>query len=177
MRANLLMRATCLFLFVLFPLMSNAGQTQTIGPPEEKVSSVYKEPAKDPFRGEIAIKPTVIHPPEAAAWPTYEEREFEWKKRREEARKKGLSDPAPSERYLIDELKVVGIIKKPEGSIAVLKPKPVAGTTIFAGAGQKFYNGSIRRIEDGKIEFEELTKMSDKTVRADRREIRFTHGN
>lgn len=153
------------------------------GPSEESVSTTYREPKKDPFYDERLQqkKPEVqqkIKLVEAVPPPSFEEREALWKQRREEARKSGRPEPAASEKYLIEELSIMGIFKKPEGQGVFLKPKTTATTMIFATVGQKFWNGSIRRIDiDNKqIEVEVLTKMSNNTTKSDNQTLRFTRG-
>jgi hypothetical protein len=166
------------------------GQTQPgaqpvrTGPSEESVSTTYREPKKDPFYDERLQqkKPEEtakkVRTVEALPPPSFEEREALWKQRREEARKSGRPEPAPSEKYLIEELSIMGIFKKPEGQGVFLKPKTTATTMIFATVGQKFWNGSIRRIdiENKQIEVEVLTKLSNNTTKSDNQTLRFTRG-
>jgi len=152
------------------------------GPSEESISTTYREPKKDPFYDEKlqAKKPEEgakkVKLVEALPPPSFEEREALWKQRREEARKNGRPEPAPSEKYLIEELSIMGIFKKPEGQGVFLKPKTTATTMIFATVGQKFWNGSIRRIDGNQIEVEVLTKLSNNTTKSDNQTLRFTRG-
>jgi len=152
------------------------------GPSEESISTTYREPKKDPFYDEKLQqkKPEEggkrLKLVEAVPPPSFEEREALWKQRREEARKNGKPEPAPSEKYLIEELAVMGLFKKPEGQGVFMKPKTTATTMIFATIGQKFWNGSIRRIEGNQIEVEVLTKLSNNTTKSDNQTLRFTRG-
>ncbi|MEW6731996.1 MAG: hypothetical protein AB1489_11780 [Acidobacteriota bacterium] len=163
------------------PPATGAPQQPRTGPSVDDISTTYREPKRDPFLDERLIKRPregTVGPIEVTPlpWPSYEEREVEWRKKRDDARREGKPEPAPSERYLIEEVQVVGIFKKPDGQGVFLKPKPTTNTMIFASVGQKFYNGSIRKIESrqGVIECEEITRLSNKTIRNDKRVLRFT---
>lgn len=163
------------------PAAGQPAQAQPVGPSEASISTTYREPKKDPFFDESKIKKEAkeekkIRPVEAVPWPSYEEREAIWKQRRDEARRSGQPEPSPSEKYLIDELAILGIYKKPEGQGLFLKPKTAANTMIFAAVGQKFWNGSIRRIDGTQVDVEELTKLSNNTTKSENRTLRFTRG-
>jgi hypothetical protein len=169
--------------FAQAPTAPVPGQTPTpLGPKEEEVSTTYREPKKDPFFDEKLLKkkeenkPKTVKAVEAVPPPSFEERDAIWKQRREEARRSGRPEPAPSEKYLIEEMSVLGIYKKPDGQGVFLKPKTASTTMIFATVGQKFWNGSIRRIEGNQIEVEVLTKLSNNTTRSDSQTLRFTRG-
>lgn len=153
------------------------------GPAAESISTTYREPRKDPFLDEEKLiknkdKKSTIVEITVLPWPSYEEREAQWKERRDLVRsgKSGGPEPAPSERYLLDEVQVMGIFKKPDGQGVFIKPKPTANTMIFAAVGQKFYNGKISRIEGNQIEFEEISKLSNGKERVDKKTVRFTRG-
>lgn len=159
---------------------SGSPQAPT-GPSVDSISTTYREPKKDPFYDErLQIKkqdaPGKIKIVEALPWPSFEEREAAWKERRQKARESNQPEPAISEKYLIDELAIMGVFKKPEGQGIFLKPKTASTTMIFATVGQKFWNGSIRRIEKDQIEVEELTKLSNNTTKSDRKTLRYTRG-
>ena len=170
-----------------------AGQTPTTaqgqppvtsaGPSAESISTTYREPKKDPFLDEEKLKKNIDNPTKVVEltvvpWPSYEEREAQWKQRRDEIRSGKVNgpEPAPSERYLVEEMQVMGLFKKPEGQGIFLKPKPTANTMIFATVGQKFYNGTIRRIDGTQIEVEEKSRLSNGKEKSDKKVIRFTRG-
>jgi hypothetical protein len=71
---------------------------------------------------------------------------------------------------------VMGLFKKPECQGVFLKPKPSANTMIFATVGQKFYNGTIRRIDGTQVEVEEVSRLSNGKEKSDKKVIRFTRG-
>jgi hypothetical protein len=175
---------TCYITIIISLLLINANllfaQQPAVnkGPLDTSLPTNYIEAKRDPFRGEIKIvKEEIKTPPPITAlpFPSYEERESEWRKQRANAQKNGQPAPLPAERYLIDELQIIGIYQKPEGKGVFLKPKNVPGTTIFATVGQKFFNGSLRGIEDKIIEFELQTKLSTNKIKSEKYEVRFSH--
>ncbi|MCS6884219.1 MAG: hypothetical protein RMM17_11765 [Acidobacteriota bacterium] len=169
-----------LMFLILSPIaLAQQSRQQPSGPAAESISTNYREPAQDPFFDpEKMVKdktkvPTVI---EVVPWPSYEERELEWKAKREEARRSGRPEPAPSERYLIEELQIMGLYKKSDGSGAFIKPKPSASAMLYASVGQKFYNGSIQRIEGNQIIVEEISRYSNGKIKTETKTLRFTRG-
>src|SRR5262245_6986168 len=152
------------------------------GPSAESISTTYREPKKDPFLDEEKLiqkknQPTV-DAITVVPWPSYEERALRWKEKRDAVRsgRDNGPEPAPSEQYLIEEMEVMGIFKKPEGQGIFLKPKPSSTTMIFATVGQKFFNGTISRIDGTQIELEEISRLSNGKQRSDKKVIRFTRG-
>jgi Tfp pilus assembly protein PilP len=144
-----------------------------VGPDVELFSTTYREPKTDPFfdekllpvkpKEEVKIKEKAVI--EVVPPPSFEDRDISWKEKRQRLRDLNQPEPGPSEKYLIDELKILGIYKKPDGQGVFLKPTATASTMIFAGVGQEFWNGKITRIEKDKVEFEVRTLYSDKTVK------------
>jgi hypothetical protein len=163
------------------PGQPSAQPTAPTGPSVDGISTTYRPPKKDPFLDERLIKQetqTTIKAPKAIEIvppPSYEEREAEWQQRRKTARANSQPEPSPSERFLIDEVAVLGLFKKPEGQGVFLKPKPTQATMIFATVGQKFYNGSIRRIDvqNNQVEFEQVSRLSNGTTKSESRAYRF----
>lgn len=157
-----------------------------LGPTEDSVSPTYREPKKDPFFDERLLpkvtkapvdkgKPIVVEIKPVAP-PSFEERDAEWKRKREEARLHGQPEPSPSEKYLIDELKIMGLYSKADGKGVFMKPSTSATTMLFATTGQKFWNGSISRIDKDKIEVDVITLYDDKSVKHASETRNFTRG-
>lgn len=142
------------------------------GPEESTISTTYREPKGRPFYDEKLFPkkevetvtrntPLVFAP---VPPPSFEERDAAWKQKRQQAREGGRPEPQASEKYLVDEVKILGIYRKPDGQGVFLKPSATASTMIFAGVGQEFWNGKITRIEKDKVEFEIRTKLSNTKV-------------
>lgn len=188
---SLLLAVFCSFLYfqsvfaqapqVATPTTPSTGQQPPVGPTVDSISTTYKEPKQDPFLDPEKLIPKDKvdkgpKPIEVVPWPSYEEREADWKNRREVAKRNGTPEPTSSERYLLDELQIMGLYKKAEGQGVFIKPKPTSSTMIYATVGQKFYNGSIVRIEGSSVEFEEISKLSNGKEKVERKNIKFTRG-
>lgn len=151
---------------------------QTVGPPASILSTDYTEPKSQLFADTKLIVNTNIkevRPIEVLATPiappSFEERDLAWKERRS---KSSQSQPSASEKYLVSEVKVLGLYQKPEGQGVFLKPTITAGATIFAMVGQKFWNGEIKRIDKDKIEVELRTLLSTGKIKTEIQTIPFT---
>lgn len=82
--------------------------------------------------------------------PTLVERETLWKNRCQNNLNHGLPPLDESEKYLIEELNVVGIFEK-DGKIgAILQPKGSSGN-ITVHEGSQFWNGFVQKIEKNPI--------------------------
>jgi hypothetical protein len=160
-----------------------AGQDPSDGPFVDKISANYREAKKDPFLDEkrVIVKDNdkVIAEPSfsaAIALPSFEERDALWKARRLEATKKMQPSPLATEKYLVDEVKVLGIYQKAEGQGVFLKPSITSSTTIFAMVGDKFWNGQIKSITKDKIEVEVITVFINGKKKSEIQSIPFTRG-
>jgi hypothetical protein len=90
---------------------------------------------------------------ELLPWPSFDERLAQWTARCDQARSAGLPAPSISEKYLIEELYISGRFDSPDGKGVFLKLKDKPNVVLFARAGQKFWNGSVVRIDRDKVEF------------------------
>lgn len=155
------------------PGQNPGTQPDAKGPNVDLFSTNYREPKVDPFFDEKLLPPKPKDPEkkvekvviEVVPPPNFEDRDAAWKQKREINRSSGQPEPLISEKYLVDEVKILGIYRKPDSQGVFLKPTATASTMIFATVGQEFWNGKITRIEKDKIEFEIRTVYSDKTVK------------
>jgi hypothetical protein len=151
-------------------------QTSQPVPSVDKIPTAYREAKKDPFLLEKIEKPVVGTPaiinPVAniIAPPSFEQRDAAWREARS-GRGSHNAEPSILEKYLVSEVKVLGLYQKPEGQGVFLKPTITNGTTIFAMVGQKFWNGEIKTIYKDKIEVEVTTLISTGTRTEKRKEI------
>lgn len=159
-----------------------AGQDPSDGPFVDKVSANYREAKKDPFLDEkpLIVKDIdrVISEPSvnvAVTLPSFEERDAAWKMRLSKG-SRSMPDPKLIEKYLVDEVKVLGIYKKAEGQGVFLKPTVTANTTIFAMVGDKFWNGQIKSITKDNIEVEVITTFINGKKKSAIQVIPFTRG-
>ena len=175
--------ATLGLLLVSFDSFAQTLTTQTVGPPASKLSTDYREPKAQPFAdskliikttpspGGRTVEPVVITP---IPPPSFEERDLAWKEKRMASIKNNMPSPSPSEKYLVDEVKILGLYQKPEGQGVFLRPTLASSTTIFAMVGQKFWNGEIKRIDKDKIEVELRTLLSTGKIKTEIQIIPFT---
>lgn len=169
-----------------FFLASANSSAQTLtpeitGPSVSDISTEYKEPRSQPFSDINLIKtpkpttelresvpPLVVSP---ATIPSFEERDLAWK----EKRNKVMGDQiSPSEKYLVSEVKVLGLYQKPEGQGVFLKPTVSMSSTLFAMVGQKFWNGEIKRINKDSVEVELKTLLTNGKYKTEIQTIPFT---
>lgn len=147
-------------------------------PVVDNFPTTYREAKKDPFstgkiERSLSVTPTL--PPSiisVIAPPSFEERDMAWREARNNTRiHSSQPEPFVLEKYLVNEVKVLGLYQKPEGQGVFLKPTVTAGTTIFAMVGQKFWNGQIIRIDKDKIEVEVTTLISNGSTTQTKKEI------
>lgn len=154
------------------------------GPPVDQVRPTYRGTEKDPF-----FDPTSVRAQGKIAtpvqYPTFAERQEQWRRKRSEAMERGLPVPEPSELYLVDELDVKGVFgTNDRGSMALLKHK-ASSTTFFVREGSKFFNGSVNKIDKstyrdvqkgtvaGTVLCSEVTLYSDNSVRTTQRNLQY----
>ncbi|MBI4853898.1 MAG: hypothetical protein HY819_19045 [Acidobacteria bacterium] len=154
---------------------------QITGPPESALSTDYREAKLSPFADSNLInRPTIRNdftPPVLAspiAPPSFEQRDLAWKEKRSLAVKTNMPSPSTSEKYLISEVKILGLYQKPEGQGVFLKPTLAMGTTIFAMVGQEFWDGKIKKINKDSIEVEKIILLNTGKTKTEFQTIPFT---
>jgi hypothetical protein len=120
--------------------------------------------AKDPKP--VAVKPVKVVPPppmpEKA--PSIEERIAYYKKLRETAAMSGQMLPKPTMVMTIDELSVNGVFHNSKGFSAIVEATPIKlSYTVYPG--EKFFDGQLVAIEENRLVFRRITRMSNgKTI-------------
>lgn len=72
----------------------------------------------------------------------------------------GVQCPKPTSVLTIDEMNVTGVFRTPRGYAAMVQAVPIKlSYTIYPG--EKFYDGQLVAIEEGKLTFRRVTQMSD----------------
>lgn len=159
-------------------------KTQIAGPPESILSTTYREPRSAIFADPTLISKSNVTPTRMAepiavtvvTPPSFEERDLIWKEKRTLAAKKNLASPSPSEKYLVSEVKILGVYQKPEGQGVFLRPTLSMSTTIFAMIGQQFWNGQITKINKDSIEVEIRSLLNTGKYKTEIQTIPFTRG-
>lgn len=92
--------------------------------------------------------------------PAIEQRIAYYKNLRESAAANGLDLPKVTSVLTLDELSVVGIFRTPRGYAAMVEAKPInLSYTIYPG--EKFFDGQLVAIEENRLVFRRVTKMSN----------------
>ena len=92
--------------------------------------------------------------------PGIEQRIAYYKQQREAAALKGLEIPKVTSVMTLDELGVIGIFRTPRGYAAMVEAKPIKlSYTIYPG--EKFFDGQLVAIEENRLVFRKVTKMSN----------------
>ncbi len=92
--------------------------------------------------------------------PAIEQRIAFYKNLRESAAANGMELPKVTSVLTLEELSVVGIFRTPRGYAAMVEAKPIKlSYTIYPG--EKFFDGQLVAIEENRLVFRKVTKMSN----------------
>lgn len=92
--------------------------------------------------------------------PPIEQRIAYYKQLREDAATRGLPIPKVTSVLTLDEMVVTGIFKTSRGYSAMVEATPIKlSYTIYPG--EKFFDGQLVAIEDNRVIFRKVTKMSN----------------
>ena len=92
--------------------------------------------------------------------PPIEQRIEYYKRLREMAASNGQEIPKVTSVLTIDEMSVTGIFRTPRGFAAMVEAKPIKlSYTIYPG--EKFFDGQLVAIEENRLVFRRVTKMSN----------------
>lgn len=109
-----------------------------------------------------AEKPKPAAPPPiiAVGAPPIEQRINYYKRLREEAALNGQEIPKVTSVLTLDEMAVTGIFQTPRGYAAMVEAKPIKlSYTIYPG--EKFFDGQLVAVEENRLVFRKVIKMSD----------------
>jgi hypothetical protein len=92
--------------------------------------------------------------------PPIESRIAYYKNLRENAAAGGMDIPKVTSVLTLDEMAVIGIFRTPRGYAAMVEAKPIKlSYTIYPG--EKFFDGQLVAIEENRLVFRKVTKMSN----------------
>jgi hypothetical protein len=92
--------------------------------------------------------------------PPIEQRIAYYKRLREMAALNGQEVPKVTSVLTLDEMSVIGIFRTPRGYAAMVEAKPIKlSYTIYPG--ESFFDGQLVAIEENKLVFRKITKMSN----------------
>ena len=125
----------------------NPNPPSSSNPNASKPASTTSAPAKPNV-------PVVVTPPDIQARINF------YKRLREEAATNGQELPKVTTVLTLDEMAVTGIFRTPRGYAAMVEAKPIKLTyTIYPG--EKFFDGQLVAIEENRLVFRKVTKMSN----------------
>ena len=92
--------------------------------------------------------------------PSIEQRISYYKRLREDAANNGVEIPKVTSVLTLEEMSVIGIFRTPRGYAAMVEAKPIKlSYTIYPG--EKFFDGQLVAIEENRLVFRKVTKMSN----------------
>ena len=112
--------------------------------------------------GVRTAKPKPAGPPPVivVTAPPIESRISFYKNLRESAALNGSEIPKVTSVLTLDEMSVIGIFRTPRGYAAMVEAKPIKlSYTIYPG--EKFFDGQLVAIEENRLVFRKVTKMSN----------------
>ncbi|MFQ3591519.1 MAG: hypothetical protein SNJ67_14645 [Chloracidobacterium sp.] len=130
------------------------GESPAKGPTADTIPPTYtgtgrdpfRRPSNDPFKDSAKLREPFRPPVTDLPYPDFPTREAKWREIRDRRLDQGQPPPAESEKYLVEELLVMGIYSTERGLGALLKDRR-SGTTMFVREGSKFWNGSVISIQ------------------------------
>ncbi|MET0751876.1 MAG: hypothetical protein ABWZ66_00770 [Pyrinomonadaceae bacterium] len=92
--------------------------------------------------------------------PAIEQRIAYYKRMREQAVQNNQEIPKVTSVLTLDEMAVIGIFRTPRGYAAMVEAKPIKlSYTVYPG--EKFFDGQLVAIEENRLVFRKITKMSN----------------
>ncbi len=92
--------------------------------------------------------------------PAIQDRIAYYKRIREDAAANGQPVPKPTVVMTLEEMSITGIFRTPRGMAAMVQATPInLSYTIYPG--EKFFNGQLVAIEENRLVFRKVMKMSD----------------
>jgi hypothetical protein len=96
----------------------------------------------------------------AIAVPSIQERIEQYKAQKLAAMNARVAAPKPTTAFLLSEVQVVGISRSPRGYAAIVEATPIKLAYVIY-PGERFYDGQLVAIEDGRLVFRRETVYSD----------------
>jgi hypothetical protein len=115
---------------------------------------------RDPFRRYEAPRVVVKKSGSAIAVPSIQERIEQYKAQKLAAMNARVAAPKPTTAFLLSEVQVVGISRSPRGYAAIVEATPIKLAYVIY-PGERFYDGQLVAIEDGRLVFRRETVYSD----------------
>jgi hypothetical protein len=128
---------------------------------DAKASSAQpKQAGRDPFRPYEPPRVVVKKNGLLISAPSIQERIEQYKAQKVAAMNAHVVAPKPTTAFLLSEIQVVGISRSPRGYAAIVEATPIKLAYVIY-PGERFYDGQLVAIEDGRLVFRRETIYSD----------------
>ena len=115
---------------------------------------------RDPFRPYMPPRIIVRKSGALVSAPSIQERIEQYKAQKVAAMNAHVVAPKPTTAFLLSEIQVVGISRSPRGYAAIVEATPIKLAYVIY-PGERFYDGQLVAIEDGRLIFRRETVYSD----------------
>ena len=138
-------------------LQTVAGQTKS---KPKATSTRPNQGGRDPFGPYVPPRVLVKKNGEVVVTPSIQGRIEQYKAQKLVAMHARVVAPKPTTAFLLSEIQVVGISRSPRGYAAIVEATPIKLAYVIY-PGERFYDGQLVAIEDGRLVFRRETVYSD----------------
>ncbi len=162
---RILSLSLAVFGFIIINAVSTELIAQNRDPFDNPNWAKPKNPNPSPSKPGSSKSPTTSAPakptgPVVVVPPAIQERIDFFKRQREDAAANGQELPKVTSVLTLEEMAVTGIFRTPRGYAAMVEAKPIKlSYTIYPG--EKFFDGQLVAIEENRLVFRKVTKMSN----------------
>ncbi len=141
-------------------LMFGTAKAQEQPQPQPKSSAKrVSNGGRDPFR-KYEPPRIVLKKSNLISAPSIEERIAQYRAQKQAAMNARVQAPKPTTALLLSEVQVVGISRTPRGYAAIVEAIPIKMSFVIY-PGERFYDGQLVAIEDGRLVFRKETLFTD----------------
>jgi hypothetical protein len=143
-------------------VLSGAVQTASaqVKSGAQETATRSNQGGRDPFKKYEPPRIIVKKGGSAVSVPSIQERIEQYKAQKLAAMNARVAAPKPTTAFLLSEMQVVGISRSPRGYAAIVEATPIKLAYVIY-PGERFYDGQLVAIEDGRLVFRRETVYSD----------------
>jgi hypothetical protein len=127
---------------------------------EAKATTRSNQSGRDPFKKYEPPRVVVKKSGSLLVAPSIQERIEQYKAQKLAAMNAHVAAPKPTTAFLLSEVQVVGISRSPRGYAAIVEATPIKLAYVIY-PGERFYDGQLVAIEDGRLVFRREAVYSD----------------
>ncbi len=157
-QTNILKYGLAILLTVAGVLASGVANAQSKS--RSKSSTSSNQGGRDPFRKYEPARLVMKKGGNLVAVPSIQERIEQYKAQKLAAMNARVAAPKPTTAFLLSEMQVVGISRSPRGYAAIVEATPIKLAYVIY-PGERFYDGQLVAIEDGRLVFRRETVYTD----------------